>query len=256
MKIPLHRSIQHSSWSIHIFYNNKMKIILHALLHYFFCCTISAHFALCTFYVCRREEKKNGQMNGEHGAYRYRPNQKFHTTACRVASSHNATLYYVATVTIALISERVNTSSTELVQYHSQNEINSHFVKYTHTVNVLGKVHFSLDYCKCLLTQDNIFIFMFIYRNCSFIPYKEYRWIKPRFSISVINLIENQSNVYASYTFYIKFVLNKNYLMLLLISLRYIISHANGMCLFKRLLTFKIKLLWWTNYVCIVRYGF
>lgn len=55
-------------------------------------------------------------MNGERGAYRYRPNQKFHTTACRVASSHNATLYYVATVTIALISERVNTSSAGLVQ--------------------------------------------------------------------------------------------------------------------------------------------
>lgn len=75
--------------------------------------------------------KKNGQMNGERGAYRYRPNQKFHTTACRVASSHSATLYYVATVTIALISERVNTSSTGLVLYQSQNEINSHFVKYT-----------------------------------------------------------------------------------------------------------------------------
>lgn len=191
-----------------------MKIILHALLHYFFCCTISAHFALCTFYVYRREEKKNGQMNGEHGAYRYRPNQKFHTTACRVASSHNATLYYVATVTIALISERVNTSSTELVQYQSQNEINSHFVKYTHSIFC---IHILLDYYKCLLTQDNIFIFMFIYRNCSFIPYKEYRCIEPRFSISVINFIQNQSTlIYASHTFYIKFVPNQNYLMLLL----------------------------------------
>lgn len=161
-------------------------------MHYFFCCTISAHFVLCTVHYIHR---KNGQMNGERGAYWYRPNQKFRTTACRVASSHNATLHYVATVTIALISERVNTSSTRLVQYQSQNEINSHFVKYTQQT-YLEKCIFcltiSVSWCK------TIFLFLFLCLFIEIVPLslveRIYQWIIiPWFSISVTISIENQS---------------------------------------------------------------
>lgn len=79
MTIPLHRSIL---VDLHIFYTNKIKIILHALLHYFFCCTISAHFALCTLYI--NTEEKNGQMNGERGPMPTEPEIPYNCLSCRL----------------------------------------------------------------------------------------------------------------------------------------------------------------------------